>query len=147
MEILVLRIRFGILLNLLMESDHQFLDSETIDRPSFSSDRKQGFLNSPKYQPDERAWFQLLYTETDDSHIFFLYRPQYKEHDGAIVHQFDSERAGDHFLALDQRWHFKTFIAAWRIRYDNPIPTRFLAPRDCSKIPTRRISYMKRLVL
>ncbi len=61
-----------------------------------------------------------------------------------LVHQFDSERAGYHFLALDQRWHFKTFIVAWRVRYDNPIPTRFLAPRDCSKIPARRISYMKR---
>jgi len=44
MEILVLRIRFGILLNLLMEPDQQFLDSETIDRPSFSPDRdSKGF--------------------------------------------------------------------------------------------------------
>jgi hypothetical protein len=114
MEILVLRIRFGILLNLLMEPDHQFLDSETTDSPSFSPDRKQGLLNSPKYHPDERAWFQLLYTETADSHIIF-YTGYYIRYMKELVRQFDSERAGYHYLALDQRWHFKTFIVAWRV--------------------------------
>jgi hypothetical protein len=71
MEILVLRIRFGILLKPLMDPDYQYLDSETIDRPSFSPDRKQGFLNSPKYHPDERAWLQFLDTETADRYIIF----------------------------------------------------------------------------
>ncbi len=49
---------------------------------------------------------------------------------------------GDGFLNLQRRYFLKIGIgidsaslSSLAGRYDNPIPTRFLAPIDCSKIP------------
>jgi hypothetical protein len=35
-------------------------------------------------------------------------------------------------------------LAGW---YDNPIPTRFLAPIDCSKTPTQKAAYKTRTMV
>ncbi len=43
---------------------------------------------------------------------------------------FENEQLRRHFLL------FSLTIRALAGRYGNPVPTRFLAPIDCSKIPT-----------
>ncbi len=36
---------------------------------------------------------------------------------------------------IDSKESIPPAYVVWRVRYDNPIPTRFLVPIDCFKIP------------
>jgi hypothetical protein len=52
------------------------------------------------------------------------------------------------FLQCVQRRYFKAFEEPGKnlkesSQYDNPIPNRFLAPTDCSKIPAQASSSVK----
>ncbi len=52
-------------------------------------------------------------------------------------------RAGTRILFLLGSWpqYIVKKFQHWRGRYDNPIPTRFLAPTDCLKIPAPLSSF------
>jgi hypothetical protein len=64
---------------------------------------------------------------------------------------FSLKMLGEKILTCVQRRFLKTFKEPWNrflriysaslyslaVRYDTPIPTRFLAPIDCSKIPAQ----------
>ncbi len=48
---------------------------------------------------------------------------------------------------IDSKQPIPPGCVAWRAVYDNPIPSRFLAPIDCLKIPALAVRYTTNLFL